>query len=162
MNGLVCTCGAGSRRRHGSAGRGEMTVRTATCQCGAFSATATGEPELVGACHCTECQRRSGVPVTCNAYFRKANVRLEGEHRIYSRNGQDDRKLNNHFCPVCGSTVCWTLDLRPDHYGIAVGAFNDRTFPAPSYSVWEASKYFWVVLPEGVELFERNRLVGKT
>jgi hypothetical protein len=60
-------------------------TRVATCQCRSFRLVAAGEPEFVNICHCTECQRRSGVPLTCNAYFLKDNVRLEGEYKVYTR-----------------------------------------------------------------------------
>src|SRR6516162_1425618 len=49
-----------------------------------------------------------------------------------------------HFCPTCGTTVFWEADLRPDHIGVAVGAFHDADFPRPTLSVWEESKHGWV------------------
>jgi len=116
-----------------------------------------GEPIIVNICHCRRCQRRTGAPMSSNAYFPKAAVRLEGEYKIYTRDGQDGRKLSNHFCPNCGATVCWTLDMRPDHYGIAVGAFNDPSFPAPVLSIWEQSIYAWMTLPPGLERFPQAR-----
>jgi hypothetical protein len=115
-----------------------------------------GDPTYVNICHCTECQRRSGAPLTSNAYFLDANIALRGEHKVYSRATSSGRKLHNHFCPNCGATVCWKAELRPDHYGIAVGAFNDPSFPAPTVSLWESSKYGWVTLPAGLEHFPRG------
>jgi len=44
------------------------------------------------------------------------------------------------------------LDLRPEHYGIAVGAFADPDFPPPTLSVWEQTKHAWINLPEFVRL----------
>jgi hypothetical protein len=126
--------------------------RTARCQCGSFRVIATGEPNAVGICHCTECQRRSGVPLTYNAYFPKVQVRLEGEHKVYARAAAEGRKVYNHFCPTCGATVCWTADRLVDTYGIAVGAFNDPTFPPPTFSSWEVSKHPYVGVPEGVQV----------
>ena len=82
-------------------------TRTASCQCRGFRVVVEGEPDTVALCHCQMCQRRAGVPLTCNAYFRKSKVRLEGEHRIYTRDCPDGRKLHNHFCPICGATVGW-------------------------------------------------------
>ena len=38
-------------------------TRIAHCCCGSLRAETTGEPVFVGACHCTECQRRTGSPV---------------------------------------------------------------------------------------------------
>ena len=78
-------------------------MRIASCQCRGFRVVVEAEPDIVGICHCQFCQRRTGVPLTCNAYFPKAKVRLEGEHRIYTRDCPERRKLHNHFCPACGS-----------------------------------------------------------
>jgi len=35
-------------------------TRIAHCSCGSLRAEATGDPALVRACHCMECQRRTG------------------------------------------------------------------------------------------------------
>ena len=117
------------------------------------------KPDIVGICHCQICQRRTGVPLTCNAYFPKSKVRLEGEHRIYTRECPEGRKLHNHFCPTCGSTVGWTLDLRPNQFGVAVGCFNDRNFPPPLASIWEEEMCAWAILPAGIQHFPRARTV---
>jgi len=134
-------------------------TRTASCQCGGFRIIIDAEPDTVGVCHCQKCQRRTGVPLSCNAYFPKSKVRLEGDHKIYTRDCPDGRKLNNHFCPTCGSTVGWSLDLRPHQFGVAVGCFNERTFPPPDASVWEEEMSSWVSLPAGVAHYPRGRPV---
>jgi hypothetical protein len=86
-------------------------------------------------------------------------VRLDGEHRIFERDCPEGRKLANRFCPACGTTVCWTLDLRPEHYGVAAGAFTDAAFAPPTYSVWERSMAAWVTLPDGLAHFREARVV---
>jgi hypothetical protein len=58
--------------------------RTAKCLCGQFSIIVTGEPTVVNVCHCRDCQRRSVVPWTSNAYFPKEYVRLDGPNKIYT------------------------------------------------------------------------------
>jgi hypothetical protein len=79
-----------------------------------------------------------------SALFKRENVRAEGPSKIYVRDGQEGRKVRMHFCPTCGTTVFWEADLRPDHIGVAVGAFHDPNFPPPTVSVWEESKHGWV------------------
>jgi hypothetical protein len=86
-----------------------------------------GEPDIVSICHCHFCQRRTGVALSCNAYFPKSNIRLEGEHKIYTREAAERRKMHTYFCPTCGSTVGWILDLRPNQFGVAVGCFTTPT-----------------------------------
>ena len=106
---------------------------------------------LFSVCHCQFCQRRTGVPLTCNAYFPKSKVRLEGEHKIYSRDAADGRKMDTYFCPTCGSTVGWNLDLRPSQFGVAVGCFNDRKMCAS-----------WATPPKDILHFPRGRSVPIT
>ena len=137
-------------------------TRIASCQCSGFRVVVEAEPDTVAICHCQICQRRTGVPLTCNAYIPKSKVRLEGEHRIYTRDCPEGRKLHNHFCPACGSTVGWTLDLRPNQFGVAVGCFNDRNFPLPVASIWEEEMCAWATLPAGIQHFPRARPVPST
>ena len=133
-------------------------VRRAQCQCGGFTATAATEPGVVMACHCTWCQRRSGVPVTINAYFKKDDVRLEGNYKVFERPAPEGRKLYNYFCPTCGTTLAWRADLRPDVLAVAAGCFTDKNFPPPLVSMWEETMCGWVKLPEGTQHFPRARL----
>ena len=50
-------------------------TRIAHCCCGSLRAEATGEPALIGACHCMECQRRTGSPFGVSTFFAKEQVR---------------------------------------------------------------------------------------
>ena len=133
--------------------KGETTnmQRTAKCLCCAFSVTVSVEPTVVNVCHCRDCQRRSGVPWTSNAYFPRGNVRLDGPNNIYTRTSNAGTRINHHFCPTCGVTVCWTRETGSTRFGIPVGAFNDPSFPAPSVSFWEAARYAWSSPLENVD-----------
>jgi hypothetical protein len=68
-----------------------------------------------------------------------------------------DRLVRMHFCPTCGTTVFWEADLRPDHIGVAVGAFHDANFPRPTVSVWEVSKHGWVAFTHDLAHFPTGR-----
>ena len=111
--------------------------RIAHCSCGSLRVETTGEPTLVAACHCRECQRRTGTPYGVSAYFSKSQVRAEGANKIYIRDGQDGRKMRFCFCPTCGTSVYWETDYLPGQIGVAVGTFADPLFPAPTLSVWQ-------------------------
>jgi len=113
--------------------------------------------DAVVACHCGECQRRTGSVFGVGAYFKREHVHAEGPSKIYVRDGQEGRKLRQHFCPTCGTTVFWDADLRPDHIGVAVGAFRDANFPPPTRSVWEESKHGWVAFAHDVSHFAHGR-----
>jgi len=74
-------------------------TRTAHCCCGSLRAEATGEPVFVGACHCLECQRRTGSPFGISTYFPKEQVRTEGPSTVYVRGSDSGRKIENSFLP---------------------------------------------------------------
>jgi hypothetical protein len=118
-------------------------AKTATCLCGQFRVVVASEPTVVNVCHCRDCQRRSGVPWTSNAYFPKESVRLEGPNNVYTRASNAGNRINHHFCPTCGVTVCWARETGATRFGIPVGTFNDPSFPAPTVSFWEERGYAW-------------------
>jgi len=120
-----------------------MASREASCSCGNLRVTCDGEPKYVLACHCLDCQRRTGSVFGVSAYFREAQISPSGVDKIFVRAGQDGRNLQIHFCPECGTSVYWTLDIRPGFIGVAAGTFADPDFPAPAHSLWEQSRHAW-------------------
>lgn len=133
-------------------------TRTARCACGALQVEATGEPKFVVACHCIECQRRTGSVFGVGAYYPKAQIAASGASKTFVRNGQEGRKLRIHFCPDCGTSVWWEADMRPDFIGVAVGAFGDPQFPVPLRSVWEQSRHPWLQFEHGPDHFDAQSM----
>jgi hypothetical protein len=132
--------------------------RTARCSCGAVSVEARGAPAAVVACHCIECQRRTGAPFGVGAYYPQSEVQINGATTGYSRPTDSGAGFVSHFCPSCGSTVFWYPELRPGFVGIAVGAFGDPQFPAPVRSVWEQSMHEWVHVGSAQQHFPKARV----
>ena len=125
----------------------------AACSCGRLRVTADGEPDLVIACNCLACQRRTGSPFGVGAYYRKEALSVEGAQRLFSRVADSGLDVTTRFCPDCGTNVYWTAELRPEHYGVAVGCFAEPGFVAPARVVWNESKHPWVAFPEDVPAF---------
>ena len=120
--------------------------RLAQCHCGSLRAITSGEPLLVGICHCKACQQRTGAVAANVASFAKAQVTIEGETKIFDREAQSGRKVRFYFCPSCGTSLYWEADARPDSYILAVGAFADQNFPAPSVSIQGCSTLYTIKL----------------
>jgi hypothetical protein len=128
-------------------------TRIAHCCCGSLRAEATGEAAFVAACHCTQCQRRTGSPFGVSTYFPKKQVRTEGQSKVYVRGSGSGRKIEFHFCLDCGSTVFWYAEALPDLIGIASGAFADPSMPRPTLSVWEQTRHRWVSFDHQLDRF---------
>ena len=105
-------------------------TRQAACGCGRLRVTTVGDPDIVIACSCLACQRRSGSPFGLGAYFRKDAVSAEGEAQVFTRVADSGLDVSIRFCPACGNSVYWLAELRPDHYGVA-GLLRRARFRPP-------------------------------
>jgi hypothetical protein len=129
-----------------------MKIRTATCSCGGLSVVTRGEPIRVSVCHCLACQKRTGSVFGAQARFPRERATVNGPSKQWVRTGDGGSRITFHFCPTCGSTVHYTIEGYDDaNIAIAVGAFAEPDFPAPTFSVYEERMHRWVGLPEGIE-----------
>ena len=133
-------------------------ARVAECACGSLRVTVEGEPQAVVACHCIDCQRRTGSVFGVGAYFSSEQVRATGESRAYSRPTDAGHAFTTHFCPRCGTSVHWVSGKNPGLVGVAVGAFADPSFPPPVRSVWERSKHPWSDVHVASQHFDKGRV----
>lgn len=130
----------------------------ASCQCGALSARiAEGAEPMVVACHCLDCQKRSGSPFGAMAYYPPDQVTVAGEAREYSRPTDSGHVFTTGFCTGCGSTLYGKSSRLPQIIGITIGTIGDPSFPAPTRSVYERRRHRWLTMPETTEGFERVR-----
>jgi hypothetical protein len=80
------------------------------CFCGAVQIELTGEPNMMGYCHCTDCAEWAGAPVNAFSLWPPENVKVTaGEDKLasYARTPASHRK----FCSDCGGHV---LSEHPD------------------------------------------------
>ncbi|MCP4330230.1 MAG: GFA family protein [Alphaproteobacteria bacterium] len=126
------------------------------CVCGGVRYRTSGNPQRVGACSCTWCQRRTGSAFGISVYFNDEDVTFsQGAFKTYRLTSDAGRWIESQFCEVCGSTVTWTLEFLPGYRGIAGGSFDQPTFwyKLQRY-VYARSKPDWLVLPEGIDIHE--------
>lgn len=124
-----------------------MEERTASCRCGALKAKAKGDPRWISVCHCLACKARTGSAFSWNAHYPEAQVETEGEASHWTRlAGESGRRCTYHFCPACGSTAWYRIELRPGILTIPAGNFADPAFAEPAYSSQGESRCAWVKL----------------
>jgi len=127
----------------------------ASCQCGQLRVTASDDPDFVVVCNCRACQKRTGAPFGEAAYFRKQVTAPSGRAQSWTRTADSGRELTNFFCPDCGTTLYWTLQMRPGHIGVAAGCF-ETPVPTPVRAIWTEEKHGWVNFPPDWPTFPRG------
>jgi hypothetical protein len=129
----------------------------ARCSCGAVTLSLPEQPSrIIFACHCLDCQRRTGAPFGVGAYYPAEAVNISGISKEFTHAAASGGEIHNYFCPQCGSTVYWKLSSLPALIAVAVGAMADPKYPAPVISVFEQSKHDWVRIEGAAEHFQQS------
>ena len=132
----------------------DRSEHLAKCACGALRLRASGNPDVISVCNCTQCQRRTGSAFGVGVYYpRERILSIEGDFKTFARTVESGRAVTNHFCPNCGTTVYWTLDLRPHQIGVALGCLEDAGVLRPARVVWAQHRHEWVHFAEDLPLF---------
>lgn len=125
----------------------------ASCQCGSLTVHSENGADFAVACACKACQARTGAAFGVGAYVRRAGTRIEGSSSTYARTADSGRHLTQHFCPTCGTTLFWELEMRPDHLGVAFGCLEEGQI-TPSRAIWLAEAHDWVRFPDDWPRFD--------
>lgn len=95
------------------------------CSCGAVRFTIR-RYLWVHACHCDACKKRTGSAYGLAVMVENDDVAaFSGSARTYTRVGASGKKVHYEFCPDCGTTLRWRVDIIPDKQVFAAGAFDD-------------------------------------
>lgn len=138
-------------------------MANARCCCGALRLTLPEKPNVVIACHCIECQRRTGAPFGAGAFYPAEAVTLSGTGQQYTRDAASGGKVHSYFCQNCGSSVYWKADNLPSIIGVALGALTDPSqLPAPAKSIFEQSKHLWVEIDGAAEHFRQGSVAKQS
>lgn len=134
-----------------------MTVHTGGCACGDIRIEATGEPIMVGECHCLQCQKNCGGSAASLTIFPKTAVQLlKGTLSFYATTGDSGHKVNRGFCPKCGTPIMSTLERSDEIIVVKLGALDDPSVFTPQVVFWTSTAHDWASFPEGAHLFETN------
>ncbi|WP_075221522.1 GFA family protein [Acuticoccus yangtzensis] len=126
-------------------------ARRGRCNCGAVTFSVAAEPEAVGLCHCTTCQRETGGPFMAYMVVGLAALTVTGTTASW-RETTDHR----HFCPRCGTPLFATMDGDPDAE-VRLGALDDASGLIPTFELWVDRRAAWLAPLPGAEQYERNR-----
>ena len=121
-----------------------MTIREASCACGALTARVEGEPVRLSLCNCTDCKRRTGSAFAWTATYAAGQVAVSGPHQTFERSSDEGNWARFHFCPGCGVTVYYQIEVRPGMISVPAGGFADPAFPGPTIEVYDERRCPWL------------------
>lgn len=124
------------------------------CLCGAIRYRVNAEPLTVYACHCSDCQRRTGSAFALSMIVRRATLELlAGEVSDYAALLTDGRRKAGKLCAACGTRL-WGEPKNPSVVVIQPGTLEQPCGLTPVAHQFTRSAQPWFVFPEGSAQFE--------
>ncbi|HEY1288577.1 MAG TPA: GFA family protein [Burkholderiales bacterium] len=139
------------------------------CTCGSVRFELAGDPVWVLACHCDSCKKRTGSAYGISAMFENSSVKeFVGETKTYCRTGDSGNQVRYEFCPNCGTTLRWFVDIVPRRQAFAGGTFDESGSLKPIAEMYTDAAAPWARL--GCELSRplapddafRNAMITRT
>ena len=128
------------------------------CQCGAIRFRTHNRPLRVIACHCKTCKQRTGADYGMGIYFDEGDVEFtKGVTQVFEFHSDESRRwVRAEFCQNCGSTISWTLEMRPGVRGVAGGSYDDPNWFNVEAHIWISSARSDVAYPHNVKVYEKG------
>ena len=126
-----------------------------TCMCGQIQFQLNSEPITLYACHCTDCQRRSGGALLLSMWVHRESLEvLQGTPLLVSSIATDGRERKNKVCQACQVRL-WSEPVnRPKLAILRPGLLQQAKDFTPIAHQYVRSALPWFVFPEGVPLYE--------
>ncbi len=106
------------------------------------------------ACHCHDCQRRTGSAFGIQLGVAEADLSVEGKV-MEGRHVQPSGAVAGIFaCPACLTRLWTNNDRRPGIVNLRAGTLDNSPEIEPAAHFWVSSKQPWIVLPEDVAVLD--------
>ena len=139
-----------------TAGSYDHGVAHGGCRCGAVAVRASGSPKVVVYCHCRDCRRFSGAPVSLFVGYSAEQVGLpRGEPKVY----ESSPGVRRSFCGRCGSPVSFEDDRLPGETYLPVGVFDDPEALEPEKHDWVSRRLRWFDVHDGLPRHEESSIL---
>jgi hypothetical protein len=128
---------------------------TGGCPCGAIRYEIGAHPLLLYACHCTDCQSRSGSAFALNMPVSAKAFRIvQGTPKGWRRRSPSGVESISWFCGDCGGRINGERPSQAESTIVRAGSLDDTSWLSPEAHFFTRSAQPWVRLPEGAACFE--------
>lgn len=118
------------------------------CLCSAVRYRITGAPLLVYACHCRDCQTRSGSAFTLPIVLRSADFHVEGGARSVTDETRSGRRVERWACPQCRAPLFARAEAAPAFLSLLAGTLDDTRWVRPVVQVFVDRAMPWAVIDD--------------
>jgi len=126
---------------------------TAGCFCGQVRLEVAGPEKFACFCHCESCQRAAGAPVVAWATYARDTFRVSSGDVHWHESSPGVTRGN---CRNCGTTLTYENVKRAGEIDLTVNCLDDPSAPALKAHIWTEDKQPWLILDDGLPVYEKN------
>lgn len=117
-----------------------------SCVCGSVTYEAEVDPQKVGLCNCTDCQKFSGSAFRVGVPAPDSTFRLlSGQLKVFVKTAESGGQREQAFCPECGTHFYSTsVGDGPKVLRLRTSTANQRDQLAPKNQGWMRSAQSWL------------------
>ncbi|WP_454184799.1 GFA family protein [Porphyrobacter sp. MBR-49] len=108
------------------------------------------------ACHCTDCQSRTGSAFSEHMLFTLSDLEITGELDTGEYRQPSGAHSRIFGCAKCKARIYATNDSREGMASLRCGTLDNSASFVPAAHVWVKSKQPWIGLPEGAEVMDEQ------
>ena len=106
------------------------------------------------ACHCRDCQSRSGSAAMVNLHISLDQLEIVGELIDADVAKPDGSSVTQHACPACLTRICSSSKTRPGTGILRAGILDASDELQPAVHLWTSRKQPWLTIADDAVTFE--------
>jgi hypothetical protein len=118
------------------------------CLCEALRYALNARPLLAYACHCHDCQTRSGAAFTLTLVIRTLELSVTGAPLVTQRVTRSGRVVEASSCADCLTPVFSRAPVAPEYMSLRAGTLDDASWVVPVAQSFVESAIPWAVIPD--------------
>ncbi len=112
--------------------------------------TLAGEPMMVNACYCVDCQKRTGSAFSMGAIYSLAALSLSGELSPWERTPDQGKSNTRYSCKRCGNIIYGIGSSNLELIKLHPGTLDDSRNITVDAHIWTRNMQAWISLPTSV------------
>jgi hypothetical protein len=130
---------------------------TGSCLCGKVHYKLTAHPLTFYACHCTDCQRRSGSSMRLAMWVDRSALEVtQGSPQLLTFDMGNGRQRRARVCVDCDTRLWAEPADKPTMAALLPGTLHNAREFEPVAHLWTKSALSWMVIPPGVAAYETH------
>ncbi|MEM6475709.1 MAG: GFA family protein [Pseudomonadota bacterium] len=108
------------------------------------------------ACHCTDCQTRTGSAFSEHMLFRLDDLEIDGELDVAEYTQPTGAHAKIYGCAQCKARIYAVNNKREGFGSLRCGTLHNSKDLILAAHIWVGSKQSWITLPDDVPQMETN------